>query len=43
MCVCSQLRFYWEKDDDDCFVKQCTGRFSYGVWRPWTASMRARG
>uniref|UniRef100_A0A8C4TE89 Dynein axonemal heavy chain 10 n=1 Tax=Erpetoichthys calabaricus TaxID=27687 RepID=A0A8C4TE89_ERPCA len=26
----SQLRFYWLKKDDDLFVRQCTGTFSYG-------------
>lgn len=26
----SQLRFYWEKDIDDCTIKQCTGKFRYG-------------
>ena len=26
----SQLRFYWDKDEDDCVVQQCTGRFFYG-------------
>ena len=26
----SQLRFYWVRADDDAFVRQCTGQFSYG-------------
>lgn len=26
----SQLRFYWEKERDECFVRQCTGEFAYG-------------
>ena len=26
----SQLRFYWDKDEDDIIIKQCTGRFCYG-------------
>ena len=26
----SQLRFYWDKDIDDCVIKQCTGKFRYG-------------
>jgi len=26
----SQLRFYWDKDIDDCTIKQCTGNFRYG-------------
>ena len=26
----SQLRFYWDRVDDDCIIKQCTGRFRYG-------------
>lgn len=26
----SQLRFYWDKDLDDCVIKQCTGKFRYG-------------
>lgn len=26
----SQLRFYWDRDVDDCIIKQCTGKFSYG-------------
>lgn len=27
----SQLRFYWERDMDDCVIRQCTGTFRYGV------------
>ena len=23
----SQLRFYWDKEVDDCVIKQCTGLF----------------
>jgi dynein heavy chain, axonemal len=23
----SQLRFYWDRDLDDCVIKQCTGTF----------------
>ena len=23
----SQLRFYWDKEVDDCIIKQCTGLF----------------
>ncbi len=26
----SQLRFYWDRDLDDCLIKQCVGEFSYG-------------
>lgn len=26
----SQLRFYWDKDIDDCIIRQCTGKFRYG-------------
>lgn len=26
----SQLRFYWDKDYDDCFVHQTNTRFRYG-------------
>ncbi|CAM9109021.1 unnamed protein product [Choristocarpus tenellus] len=26
----SQLRFYWDRDIDDCIIRQCTGKFSYG-------------
>ncbi len=26
----SQLRFYWDKDVDDCIIQQCTGSFRYG-------------
>lgn len=26
----SQLRFYWDRDVDDCIIKQCTGVFRYG-------------
>ena len=26
----SQLRFYWDRDVDDCIIKQCTGKFRYG-------------
>ena len=26
----SQLRFYWDRDLDDCTIKQCTGSFRYG-------------
>ncbi|GMI47335.1 hypothetical protein TrCOL_g3071 [Triparma columacea] len=26
----SQLRFYWDKDEDNCIIKQCTGTFRYG-------------
>jgi dynein heavy chain len=26
----SQLRFYWDRDVDDCVIKQCTGFFRYG-------------
>jgi dynein heavy chain len=26
----SQLRFYWEKKEDQLFVRQCTGQFGYG-------------
>jgi dynein heavy chain len=26
----SQLRFYWDRDVDDCVIKQCTGKFRYG-------------
>lgn len=26
----SQLRFYWDRDVDDCIIRQCTGQFSYG-------------
>ena len=26
----SQLRFYWDRDIDDCVIKQCTGKFRYG-------------
>ena len=26
----SQLRFYWDRQDDDICIKQCTGSFSYG-------------
>ena len=26
----SQLRFYWDRDIDDCVIRQCTGSFRYG-------------
>ena len=26
----SQLRFYWDKEPDDLFVRQCSAQFSYG-------------
>jgi dynein heavy chain len=26
----SQLRFYWEKEEDDLLIRQCTGHFWYG-------------
>ncbi|XP_066511362.1 dynein axonemal heavy chain 10-like isoform X1 [Hoplias malabaricus] len=26
----SQLRFYWDKEPDDLFVRQCSAHFSYG-------------
>lgn len=26
----SQLRFYWDRDVDDCIIRQCTGQFRYG-------------
>jgi dynein heavy chain len=26
----SQLRFYWDKDVDNCIIRQCTGSFQYG-------------
>ena len=26
----SQLRFYWNRTDDDVIIKQCTGSFQYG-------------
>ena len=26
----SQLRLYWDREDDDIVIKQCTGSFSYG-------------
>jgi dynein heavy chain len=26
----SQLRFYWDRDVDDCVIRQCTGKFRYG-------------
>jgi len=26
----SQLRFYWDRDVDDCVIQQCTGNFRYG-------------
>lgn len=26
----SQLRFYWVRDHDDLFVRQCSATFSYG-------------
>jgi dynein heavy chain len=26
----SQLRFYWDKGEDDAFIRQCTGQFGYG-------------
>ena len=26
----SQLRFYWNRDEDDCIIQQCTGTFRYG-------------
>lgn len=26
----SQLRFYWDRDVDDCIIRQCTGEFNYG-------------
>ncbi|GMH67856.1 hypothetical protein TrLO_g3024 [Triparma laevis f. longispina] len=26
----SQLRFYWDKDEDNCVIQQCTGTFRYG-------------
>jgi len=26
----SQLRFYWDRDDDDILIGQCTGSFKYG-------------
>ena len=27
----SQLRFYWDREVDDCIIKQCTGSFRYSV------------
>ena len=26
----SQLRFYWDRDIDNCIIRQCTGSFQYG-------------
>jgi len=26
----SQLRFYWDRDEDDVVIRQCTGKFCYG-------------
>lgn len=26
----SQLRFYWDREPDDLFVRQCSATFSYG-------------
>lgn len=26
----SQLRLYWNRDVDDCIIRQCTGQFNYG-------------
>jgi dynein heavy chain, axonemal len=26
----SQLRFYWDRNSDECIVKQCNGTFDYG-------------
>jgi len=26
----SQLRFYWDRDIDNCLIRQCTGSFQYG-------------
>ena len=26
----SQLKFYWVKEPDDLYVRQCTGEFGYG-------------
>lgn len=26
----SQLRFYWDKEEDDVVIRQCTGRFRFG-------------
>ena len=26
----SQLRFYWDRDVDNCLIRQCTGQFQYG-------------
>jgi dynein heavy chain len=26
----SQLRFYWDREPDDLFVRQCSAAFSYG-------------
>lgn len=26
----SQLRFYWVREDDNLFVRQCSASFSYG-------------
>ena len=26
----SQLRFYWDREEDDSIIKQCTGNFRYG-------------
>ena len=26
----SQLRFYWDREPDDLFVRQCSASFSYG-------------
>ena len=26
----SQLRFYWVREFDDLYVRQCTGEFAYG-------------
>eukprot|EP01040_Poterioochromonas_malhamensis_P005875 gene5875-6317_t len=26
----SQLRFYWDREVDDCIIRQCTGQFRYG-------------
>ena len=26
----SQLRFYWDKNEDDLMIRQCTGAFKYG-------------
>ena len=26
----SQLKFYWDREEDDCIIKQCNGKFRYG-------------